>query len=1064
MRRARARVKPTRHRWNSNAIDQHIDRCRWNEGIARCGVASDDDDVARELATRRGRRAAARATSSDARWASRANAHMVRVHEESDDDDDDDDGGGGDGERRDGARASASSIDEAFARLKPFSVGANGGKPARSFRRGGAGGGAGGGASAGASGGARGTSTSSSSPRANESSRARASWSSFASTMPEIPAGGVYAGSFSGVISPDGVVTETSEPARAPPVFQFSAIPTKTSPSPMKRTPSGRGRSERPRAMRDLNAQFERGAPAAAAAAETTARVVEETPAEDMEIPSPEPSSPEPMAVETPDEAPHSNASSTFDFTPKLTGFNIGQSGSSGGSKKSAAFTKRASMRVEVQSRVASDTPDSTTSAASSFGPASPRSPMLETPVPEQFSFSPIPQKSSSKAPASAPTTSGIPPTTFNIGQDDSPSLGKHGKSSRSFKFAQRASGKGEKKPNSSATSPTASTSTAATVPTAAAVADISAATAKMSVEADINPAALKLQGNLYFRDGRYAEAEALYSRAILHFAAAPRTNVAPASGEASPLGVEIDTFTGREAAVLLTNRAAATMMIATHQCTRSVMYNELILRALTDCERAMRADETFSRARSRTAACHMLFGNFQAALEVVEHRLADSDGEAQKTKLQARACVEHMKVINAALPAMRSGAPGLPRLYMDKYSPPLDMQTMPWVTSIQAIQTAVPSIRLANGVGEVFNEARALTMIMIGSYTEARMFADEVVAMLPKAPVWLPKFRFMAMLGRGELEDAMLEASAFVREQGPGSDVVDEDFQALMSMAEAMLKHKEEGNKLFNAKNYAEAITAYTNAFEASTSALGAAYCSIVLGNRAAANQGLNEVFDALADCGRALSFNPWNFKALSRRSTMHEQLRCWDEAVKDMEKYVELLTNIQTLVTPAEREKALPAGTKRLRSLQSKARLPNRPQIDAYAVLGLSALKMNATESDIKKAYRTLALKYHPDKANRKMPAWAPADALHDDADRLFKLLGEMNGQLSDTALRRVYDETERLREYQRSSSFTQSNTWSSHDFQYGANFSPFTSPRRSSRSRSFNDRAPNNHYWKF
>jgi len=867
-------------------------------------------------------------------------------------------------------------------------------------------------------------------------------------------------GSFPGVISPDGVVTETSEPTRAPPVFQFSAIPTKTSPSPMKRTPSGRGRSERPRAMRDLNAQFERGAPAAVAAAETTAPVVEETPAEDMEIPSPEPPSPEPMAVEAPDEAPHSNASSTFDFTPKPTGFNIGQSGatSSGGSKKSAAFTKRASMRVEVQSRVASDTPDSTTSAASSFGPASPRSPVLETPVPQQFSFSPIPQKSSSKAAAATPTTSGIPPTTFNIGKDDSPSLGKHGKSSKSFRFAQRAGSKGEKKPGSSATSPTASTSTAA------AVADISTAAAKMSVEADINPAALKLQGNLYFRDGRYAEAEALYSRAIMHFAAAPRTNVAPASVEASPLGVEIDTFTGREAAVLLTNRAAAIMMIATHQCTHSVVYNELVLRALTDCERAMRADETFARARSRTAACHMLFGNFQAALEVVEHRLVDSDDEAQKAKLQARACVEHMKVINTALPAMRSGAPGLPRLYMDKYSPPLDMQTMPWVTSIQAIQNVVPSIRLANGVGEVFNEARALTMIMVGSYTEARMFASEIVAMLPKVPVWLPKFRFMAMLGRGELEDAMLEAPDFVRKQGPGSNVVDEDFQALINMAEAMLKHKEEGNKLFNAKNYADAITAYTNAFEASTSALGAAYCSIVLGNRAAASQGLNEVFDALADCGRALSFNPWNFKALSRRSTMYEQLRCWDEAVKDMEKYVELLTNIQTLMTPAEREKALPAGTKRLRSLQSKALLPNRPQIDAYAVLGLSALKSNATESDIKKAYRTLALKYHPDKANRKMPAWSPANALHDDADRLFKLLSEMNGQLSDTALRRVYDETERLREYQRSSSFTQSNTWSSHDFQYGANFSPFTSPRRSSRSRSFNDRAPNNHYWKF
>jgi len=67
-----------------------------------------------------------------------------------------------------------------------------------------------------------------------------------------------------------------------------------------------------------------------------------------------------------------------------------------------------------------------------------------------------------------------------------------------------------------------------------------------------------------------------------------------------------------------------------------------------------------------------------------------------------------------------------------------------------------------------------------------------------------------------------------------------------------------------------------------------------------------------------------------------------------------------------------------------------------DYYCVLGVEA---SATASDIAKAYRRLALKYHPDK-NRGDPGRA------EQADVAFKKITEAYGVLQDAAQRRRYD----------------------------------------------------------
>lgn len=80
------------------------------------------------------------------------------------------------------------------------------------------------------------------------------------------------------------------------------------------------------------------------------------------------------------------------------------------------------------------------------------------------------------------------------------------------------------------------------------------------------------------------------------------------------------------------------------------------------------------------------------------------------------------------------------------------------------------------------------------------------------------------------------------------------------------------------------------------------------------------------------------------------------------------------------------------------STAKEPNFKSKDFYDILGLPR---EATEDDIRRSYKKLALRYHPDKQVNK------SEEEKKEAENIFKLVAEAYEVLSDKKKRQIYDE---------------------------------------------------------
>ncbi|XP_018015575.2 uncharacterized protein LOC108672429 isoform X1 [Hyalella azteca] len=196
---------------------------------------------------------------------------------------------------------------------------------------------------------------------------------------------------------------------------------------------------------------------------------------------------------------------------------------------------------------------------------------------------------------------------------------------------------------------------------------------------------------------------------------------------------------------------------------------------------------------------------------------------------------------------------------------------------------------------------------------------------------------------------------------------------------AKLLNQKKEEGNAAFKMGDFARAYDIYSEALKIDVlnkNTNSKLYC-----NRATVAAKLGRLEQAISDCTAALQLDDSYVKAYLRRANTYQQTEQYEEAVRDLEK-------VYRMQRSQEHKRLLH---------EAKTQLKRSKRKDYYKILGVSK---TASDDEIKKAYRKMALLHHPD---RHSSASAAEKAEH---ERKFKELGEAYAVLTDPKKRGMHD----------------------------------------------------------
>uniref|UniRef100_A0AAX7SIZ5 J domain-containing protein n=1 Tax=Astatotilapia calliptera TaxID=8154 RepID=A0AAX7SIZ5_ASTCA len=196
---------------------------------------------------------------------------------------------------------------------------------------------------------------------------------------------------------------------------------------------------------------------------------------------------------------------------------------------------------------------------------------------------------------------------------------------------------------------------------------------------------------------------------------------------------------------------------------------------------------------------------------------------------------------------------------------------------------------------------------------------------------------------------------------------------------AKALKAKKEEGNKAFKEGNYEAACELYSEALTIDPNNIktnAKLYC-----NRATVGSKLKKLEQAIEDCTKAIKLDETYIKAYLRRAQCYMDTEQYEEAVRDYEK-----------VYQTEKTKEHKQLLK-----NSQLELKKSKRKDYYKILGVDK---NATEEEIKKAYRKRALLHHPDRHS------GASAEVQKEEEKKFKEVGEAFSVLSDAKKKSRYD----------------------------------------------------------
>ena len=209
---------------------------------------------------------------------------------------------------------------------------------------------------------------------------------------------------------------------------------------------------------------------------------------------------------------------------------------------------------------------------------------------------------------------------------------------------------------------------------------------------------------------------------------------------------------------------------------------------------------------------------------------------------------------------------------------------------------------------------------------------------------------------------------------------IVDEKISKLKKYVETINDAKTKANSLFKSEKYDEAINEYTKLLEFDPENKN--FISIILTNRALCYKKQGKNMEALKDADEAIKNNPNYATAYIRRALIYEEFKMFDDAKSDLSKAKELDPN------NAKIEGYINEANQKGESARNR---------DYYQILGL---QRNATPEEIKKAYRKMALKYHPDRNSE-------SEQSKKIAQRKFQDVSDAYSVLSDPKKKGMFDQ---------------------------------------------------------
>ncbi|KAF2308155.1 hypothetical protein GH714_035935 [Hevea brasiliensis] len=512
-------------------------------------------------------------------------------------------------------------------------------------------------------------------------------------------------------------------------------------------------------------------------------------------------------------------------------------------------------------------------------------------------------------------------------------------------------------------------------------------------------------QGNHAYKSGDLSKAEDFYTRGIDSVPYSERSGCS-----LKPL------------IICYSNRAATRMSLGN------------LREALRDCTMAAALDPRFLKVQMRAANCYLALG------------------EIEKAQVHFTNCFESGDCVCLDRRITIEAADGLQKAQkvaecMNHSAKLFEQQTSDAALSALDIIAEALSI---SPYSERLLEMKAESMFMLRKYEEVIQLCEQTLCAAEKNFIssgtndqfvdkddsrtdshsfvrswrWCLISKSYFYLGRLEAALDLLEKS---EQMGSISDKYASKIpEASLSLAvtiRTLLHRKKAGNEAFRSGRYTEALEHYTAAV--SSNVESRPFAAICFCNRAAAHQALGQIADAIADCSLAIALDGNYSKAVSRRASLDEIIRDYEQAANDLQRFITLLENhsdgkARRSGTPGRSTsstKELKQAKRRLSLMEEEAKkgIP----LDLYLILGV---KEADTAAEMKKAYRKAALRHHPDKAGQFLQRSEGGDEgrlwkdivqeVHKDADRLFKMIGEAYAVLSDPAKRSNYDLEEDIR----------------------------------------------------